>query len=71
MWGPGMNPSSRPVTLGFEKISKSAVSLTKALLYQMDGMAFPEALETGVDVNVIARMSEDCQRGIARFLSKK
>jgi len=57
--------------LGFEKMSKSAVSLTKALLYQMDGMAFPEALETGVDVNVIARMSEDCQQGIARFLSKK
>ena len=56
--------------LGFEKMSKSAVALTKALLYQMDGMAFLEALETGVDVNVIARMTEDCQQGIARFLKK-
>jgi methylglutaconyl-CoA hydratase len=51
----------------FEKLSKSAVALTKTLLYQTDGMAFTKALETGVDVNVIARMTEDCQEGIARF----
>jgi methylglutaconyl-CoA hydratase len=55
---------------GFVTMSKSAVALTKALLYQMDGMTFSEALETGVDVNVIARMTEDCQKGIARFLKK-
>ncbi len=55
---------------GFEKMSKSAVALTKTLLYQMDGMSFGEALETGVDVNVIARMTEDCQKGIAQFLKK-
>lgn len=54
----------------FEKLSKSAVALTKTLLYQTDGMAFTEALETGVDVNVIARMTEDCQKGIARFTNK-
>src|SRR5882762_9934645 len=40
---------------GFEKMSRSAVALTKALLYQIDGMAFGVALEAGVDVNVIAR----------------
>jgi methylglutaconyl-CoA hydratase len=56
---------------GFEKMSKSAVGLTKTLLYQIDGMAFGDALETGVDVNVIARMSEDCRKGIARFLKKE
>jgi methylglutaconyl-CoA hydratase len=55
---------------GFERMSKSAVALTKQLLYQMDGMAFGDALETGVDVNVIARMTEDCQKGIARFLER-
>jgi methylglutaconyl-CoA hydratase len=54
----------------FEKLSKSAIALTKTLLYQMDGMSFGAALETGVDVNVIARMSEDCQKGIAQFLKK-
>jgi methylglutaconyl-CoA hydratase len=56
---------------GFEKVSRSAVALTKALLYQTDGLAFGDALETGVDVNVIARMTEDCQKGIARFLTKQ
>ena len=56
---------------GFEKMSKSAIALTKKLLYQMDGMSFGAALETGVDVNVIARMTEDCQKGIARFLKKE
>jgi len=53
---------------GFSKVSSSAVALSKNLLYQMDGLAFGDALEAGVDVNVIARMSEDCQEGIARFL---
>ena len=54
----------------FEKLSKSAVVLTKTLLYQTDGMAFGDALETGADANVIARMTEDSQKGIARFLAK-
>jgi len=53
-----------------EKMSRSAISLTKTLLYQMDGLSFPEALETGADVNVIARMTDDCQQSIAKFLQK-
>jgi len=54
----------------FEKMSASAIGLTKTLLYQMDGMAFSEALETGADVNVIARLTDDCQQSIAKFLKK-
>lgn len=54
----------------FEKMSASAIGLTKTLLYQMDGMTFPEALETGADVNVIARLTDDCQQRIAKFLQK-
>jgi methylglutaconyl-CoA hydratase len=57
-------------TRSFEKVSRSAIALTKTLLYQTDGMTFNDAMETGVDVNVIARMTEDCQKGIARFLKK-
>jgi methylglutaconyl-CoA hydratase len=56
---------------GFEAVSRSAVSLTKKLLYQMDGMTFVDALETGGDVNVIARMTEDCKKRIATFLRKE
>lgn len=54
----------------FEKMSASAMALTKTLLYQMDGLAFPEALETGADVNVIARLTDDCQQKVAKFLSR-
>jgi len=53
----------------FKEVSSTAVALTKGLLYQVDGLPFLEALETGADVNVIARMTEDCQQGIAKFLN--
>ncbi|MBA2705276.1 MAG: enoyl-CoA hydratase/isomerase family protein [Blastocatellia bacterium] len=55
----------------FETLSRSAVSLTKTLLYQIDGLAFGDALALGLDVNVIARLTEDCQKGVARFLKKE
>lgn len=54
----------------YEKVSRSAVILSKKLLYQMDGMDFYTALEVGAEVNAIARLTEDCQRGIAKFLKK-
>jgi len=54
----------------YEKISRSAVVLSKKLLYQMDGMTFETALETGAEVNAIARLTEDCRKGIAKFLNK-
>jgi methylglutaconyl-CoA hydratase len=55
---------------GFEKVSRSAVMLSKRLLYHMDGMTFDTALQAGVDVNTIARMTEDYQKGITGFLKK-
>lgn len=55
---------------GFEKASRSAVMLSKRLLYHMDGMNFQTALQSGVDLNALARMTEDCRQGIARFLKK-
>ena len=54
----------------FARVSRSAVMLTKRLLYHMDGMTFDQALQSGVDLNAIARMTEDCQQGIRRFLRK-
>jgi methylglutaconyl-CoA hydratase len=55
----------------FKKTSSSAVALTKRLLYQIDAMSFEDALRCGVDTNVTARMSEDCQRGVERFLKRR
>jgi methylglutaconyl-CoA hydratase len=57
-------------TRRFERVSRSAVSLTKQLLYKTDGVSFEDALESGVDTNVTARMSKDCQQGIEKFLKK-
>lgn len=55
---------------GYSKISRSAVMLSKKLLYQMDGLNFESAIEIGAEVNTIARLTEDCRRGVARFLDK-
>jgi methylglutaconyl-CoA hydratase len=55
----------------FERVSRSAVSLSKRLFYDGDAMTFEDALECGVDINVIARMSKDCQEGVKQFLNKQ
>lgn len=51
-------------------LSPSALMLTKYLLYQIDSMSFEQAVRAGVDVNVIARLTPDCQNAIRQFLSK-
>lgn len=50
--------------------SSSALALTKSLFYQMDTVAFDAALSAGVQTNALARLTEDCRRGIQRFLKK-
>ena len=54
----------------YTKISTSAVAMTKKLLHEIDGLEFSEAMEKGVRANAEARMTEDCQQGIAKFLEK-
>ena len=50
--------------------STSALALTKSLFYQMDSVAFDAALSAGVQTNALARLTEDCRRGIQQFLKK-
>jgi len=50
--------------------SASAVRLSKRLLYNSDGMTFDAAIRAGADVNVVARMTDDMQAGVARFLDR-
>lgn len=52
------------------QLSPSAVMLTKYLLYQIDSMSFEQAVRAGVDLNVIARLTPDCQNAVRKFLSK-
>lgn len=54
----------------YAKLSASAVQLTKQLLYRMDNLGFEDSISVGSEVNAEARMTEDCQKGIARFLDK-
>jgi methylglutaconyl-CoA hydratase len=51
--------------------SASAIMLSKRLLYDMDSMSFEAALQAGVEINAIARQTEDCRKGVERFLKKK
>lgn len=50
--------------------SASAVTLSKNLLYHIDGMTFEGAIEAGVHANALARMTEDARRGIEKFVRK-
>lgn len=54
----------------YSKVSRSAVEMTKQLLYSIDYQNITEAIEHGVVINAKARMTEDCQKGIAKFLEK-
>lgn len=47
--------------------SASALSLTKQLLYSIDGLSFDAAIESGVQANALARATEDARRGFEGF----
>jgi len=55
----------------YSKLSSSAVQLTKSLLYRMDNVSFDDSIAIGSEVNAEARMSADCQKGIAKFLNRE
>jgi methylglutaconyl-CoA hydratase len=50
--------------------SATAMSLSKSLLYQTDGMSFETSIEAGVQANVQARTTDDFKRGVERFLKR-
>lgn len=50
--------------------SASAVTMTKSMLTALDGMSLDAALDYAARMNAMARMTPDCQAGIARFLER-
>jgi methylglutaconyl-CoA hydratase len=50
--------------------SATAMSLSKRLLYETDGMSFEASIEAGVRANVQARTTDDFKRGVERFLKR-
>lgn len=49
----------------------TAVALTKRLFYGLDGIAIEDAVARGAEVNAVARLGEDCRRGVAAFLERR
>ena len=45
--------------------------LTKQLLYRIQNMNFGEALTYTAELNVEARLTTDCRKGVQEFLDKK
>ena len=54
----------------YTKVSRSAVEMTKQLLYSIDVQNIADAIEEGVVANARARMTDDCKKGIAEFLER-
>lgn len=52
------------------RASASGVSLTKQMLTALDGMPLDAALDYASRMNALARMTPDCEAGIARFLER-
>jgi methylglutaconyl-CoA hydratase len=50
--------------------SATAMSMSKTLLYETDGMSFEASIEAGVQANVQVRMTDDFKRGVQRFLKR-
>ncbi|MHB1194340.1 MAG: enoyl-CoA hydratase/isomerase family protein [Longimicrobiales bacterium] len=48
----------------------SALALIKGLLYELGDLGFAEGIERGAQVNVEARMSDACRRGVRAFLDR-
>ena len=55
---------------GLARRPQGAVALTKRLLYDLDDLSFDDGIERGAQVNVEARMSDECRSGVRRFLER-
>jgi methylglutaconyl-CoA hydratase len=49
-------------------LSRSALGLTKKLLYQLDGLSLEEGIALGARINAVARGTPDFREAIAGFL---
>lgn len=48
----------------------NSMTLTKEMFRNVTNMSFEAALDYAADMNAITRMTEECKKGIVRFLSK-
>jgi methylglutaconyl-CoA hydratase len=67
----GLDAYVSEVAGSIAKASPSGVRLTKEMLTALDGMSLDAGLDYASRMNALARMTPDCQEGIARFLKKQ
>lgn len=67
---PEFEPGVAALAREWASLPQSAVSLTKRLLYGIDGASFNEAIQRGAEVNVLARSTEACRAGVRAFLER-
>lgn len=53
---------------GLVRKPRSAMELSKGLLYEIDGMGFEEAIGRGAEVNATARETDAYREGVRRFM---
>ena len=51
--------------------SATALAFTKRLTYETDAVAFEAAIRAGVEMNALARQTEDFREGVERFVKKR
>ena len=49
----------------------SSVTLSKALLYDLDNLSFQDGITRAAQINVAARLTHTCREGIRRFLERR
>ncbi|MFW6080042.1 MAG: enoyl-CoA hydratase/isomerase family protein [Gemmatimonadota bacterium] len=49
----------------------SSIRLSKRLLYGLDGVSVEDGIARGAEVNVLARMTDECREGVRRFLESR
>ncbi len=67
---PQLEETVKQYALTVARNSPTAVAMTKRMLATTAGMGIEAALEYTASMNALARSTEDCKNGIAKFLSK-
>ena len=66
----GFEQEAAEVLKGMASASATAMALTKRQFYEVEGKAFPNAVELGARVNALARSTPDFRDLIQQFLKK-
>jgi methylglutaconyl-CoA hydratase len=67
---PDLEAAASALLRGLAAAPPSALTLTKRLLYELDGRSFDDGIALGARVNAIARATPEFRESIAQFLAR-